>query len=185
MKKGKRELPRSKKGLTALVALVLIFCCAVGGTAAWLATATDPVTNTFTPSHVTTEVHEGVFIGEAKKNVTVKNTSDIAAYIRAAIIINWANEDGNVYGKAVTADDYDISINETDWKKGNDGFYYYNSIVAANGGMTPNLILSCTEKDGKAPDGYHLQVTILADGIQADGMGATSAQDAFAKAKTN
>ena len=192
MKHGKREMPRNKKGLTALVALVLIFCCAVGGTLAWLTTKTDPVTNTFTPAHVTTAIYENGeekngagFIGEAKTDVKVKNTGNTDAYIRAAIIFNWADASGNVYGKAVTADDYTIVINKTDWTKGADGFYYYNSSVEP-GVLTSNLIESCTPQDEKAPEGYALQVTILADGIQAKGItGATNAQTAFANAKTN
>ena len=37
-----------KKAIVAVVALVLVLCCAMGGTLAWLKTETTPVVNTFT-----------------------------------------------------------------------------------------------------------------------------------------
>lgn len=37
-----------KKGWLSVVALVLVLCCAVGGTLAWLTAKTDPVENEFT-----------------------------------------------------------------------------------------------------------------------------------------
>ena len=37
-----------KKITVAVVALVLVLCCAMGGTLAWLVAKTDPVVNTFT-----------------------------------------------------------------------------------------------------------------------------------------
>ena len=40
------------------------------------------------------------------------------------------------------------------------------------------------EGNTEAPDGFVLTVEVLAEAIQAEGMGATSAQDAWAKAKT-
>ena len=67
---------------------------------------------------------------------------------------------------------------DTQWTKAGD-YYYYNSVVA-KGASTGNLIDSVQETS--APTGYHLQVTIVAESIQAEGMGATSAQDAWAKA---
>lgn len=37
-----------KKAIVTVVALVLVLCCAMGGTLAWLVAKTDPVVNTFT-----------------------------------------------------------------------------------------------------------------------------------------
>lgn len=190
MMHGKRELPRSKRGLTALVALALILCCAVGGTVAWLATATGPVTNTFTPAKVETEIEEKTDDG-VKENVRIHNKGDIPVYVRAAIIVNWVDKDGNIYPqKPEKVTDYTIEIGDK-WEESN-GFYYYESVVGVKNpqnpdatGVTEALIVRCVPVKDNAPDGYYLQVTILAEAIQADGMGATSAQDAFAKAKTN
>lgn len=177
MKHGKREMPRqrrNKKGLTALVALVLIFCCTVGGTLAWLFTKSESVKNTFVPSAVTTEVHEDHFTGGTKSNVKVKNTGDVKAYIRAVVVVNWADAKGNVYGGAVPAEgeDYKITMNKDAWKK--IGGYWYCKSTVASQAISPVLISSCTPENGKAPAGYDLQVTILAEGIQADGGNGTA-----------
>ena len=165
MKQEKRR--NSRKGLIAAVALVLLLCAAVGGTLAWLTTQTDPVVNTFTPAHVTCRVDEA-FSNGSKKNVKIENTSDIDAYIRAAIVVNWADASGNVSAKPVTDDDYtmNLNLNSSGWVKGTDGYYYYTSPVAP-GGTTVNLIDKCEPVDGKAPSGYKLQVTILAEAIQS------------------
>ena len=88
---GKRVMKTKKT--VALVALLVLLCCTVAGTVAYLVTSTDPVTNTFTPASVTTEVEEE-FDGTTKSDVQIKNTGDIDAYIRAAIIINWADKQG-------------------------------------------------------------------------------------------
>lgn len=171
MKHGKRELPRqhrNHKGMTALVAVVLVFCCTVGGTLAWLFTQTEPVTNTFTPASVTTEVNEDDFNGGTKSNVKVKNTGNTDAYIRAAIIYNWADKDGNIYAKPVTPDDYTLSPG-SNWKQGGDGYYYYSKIVNP-GYPTEKLIDSLSRNNNPdVPSIYDLQVTILAEGIQAKG----------------
>lgn len=183
---GKRVM--KTKQPVALLALLVLLCCTVAGTVAYLVTSTDPVTNTFTPAHVSTEVNES-FTGGVKSNVTIKNTGDIPAYIRAAVIINWADANGNVYGggtpaastKEVTGD-YTISYNtDGSWKQIGD-YWYYTKPVAADSLTEKALIESCAPVAGKAPEGYNLQVTILADGIQADGVGSngkTPMEDAW------
>lgn len=169
---GKRVM--KTKQPVALVALLLLLCCTVAGTVAYLVTNTDPVTNTFTPASVSTEVNED-FDGITKSNVTIKNTGNIDAYIRAAVIVNWANDAGEISGTPVTNADYSITYNTDangDWFVGSDGYYYCKTSVKsekqdAKDCWTPVLIESCTQK-GTAPEGFHLQVTILADGIQSE-----------------
>ena len=182
MKKEMHQILRNKKTLPAFVALVLILCCTAGGTLAWLVTTSGPVVNTFTPGSVTTYVDEK-FENGTKSNVTVTNTGNVDAYIRAAIVVNWINDQGEVYAQPVKDSDYEIELNigtgEKQWTKGTDGFYYYNNSVAP-GVQTDVLIKSLTKTDSAVtPAGYDLQVTILAEGIQAEGMGASSAVDAF------
>lgn len=169
---GKRVMKTKKP--VALVALLLLLCCTVAGTLAYLVDSTDPVTNTFTPASVSTEVNED-FDGITKSNVTIKNTGDIDAYIRVAIVVNWADKDGNVYGggtpvastEEVTGD-YTISYNtDGSWKQIGD-YWYYTKPVAADSLTEKALIESCAPVAGKAPEGYNLQVTILADGIQSE-----------------
>ena len=161
---GKRVMKTKKP--VALVALLLLLCCTVAGTLAYLVDSTDPVTNTFTPAHVSTAVEE-TFKNGVKSDVKIKNTGDIPAYIRAAVIINWADANGNVSATPVKDGDYVIKYDSSNtWKKIGD-YWYYTKPVAADSLTEKALIESCTPVAGKAPEGYDLQVTILADGIQS------------------
>lgn len=162
---GKRVMKTKKP--VALVALLLLLCCTVAGTLAYLVDSTDPVTNTFTPASVSTEVKE-TFKDGVKSDVKIQNTGDIPAYIRAAVIINWADDKGNVSGTPVKDGDYVIKYDSSNtWKKIGD-YWYYTKPVAADSLTEKALIESCTPVAGKAPKGYDLQVTILADGIQSE-----------------
>lgn len=164
---GKRVM--KTKQPVALLALLLLLCCTVAGTLAYLVDSTDPVTNTFTPASVSTEVKED-FDGITKSNVTIKNTGNIDAYIRATVVVNWASdkEVGVVSGTAPKeGTDYTIDWTMVNWVKVGD-YYYYTQKVAAKG-ETKQLFTDCKLKEGVTPpSGYHLQVTILADGIQAE-----------------
>ena len=166
---GKRVMKTKKP--VALVAILVLLCCAVAGTVAYLVTSTDPVTNTFTPASVTTEVVEE-FDGTTKSNVRIKNTGNIDAYIRVAVIVNWADKQGNISATPVKTTDYEMDLNivttenpNAPWFQGTDGYYYCKASVAPDG-STPALIDRCIQK-GTAPEGFYLQVTILADGIQS------------------
>lgn len=161
---GKRVM--KTKQPVALVALLVLLCCTVAGTLAYLVTNTDPVTNTFTPAHVSTAVDE-TFENGVKSDVKIQNTGDIPAYIRAAIIINWADGDGNVSATPVKTTDYTITWTKEGWVEHN-GYYYYTAPVAA-GALTGELFTDCKLAEKVTPpEGYSLQVTILADGIQSE-----------------
>lgn len=179
----------SKKTLIALVSVALLLLAATGSTLAYLFTTTDSVENTFTPAQVSCAVVENnkeytanAVNVESKSNVTIKNTSNVPAYIRAAIIVTWKSTDGKVYAaKPVKDTDYTLKIGEG-WTTEHDDFYYYNSVVVV-GGSTSALITSAAKTaNAEPPAGYNLSIEIVAEAIQADGMGATSAQDAWAKA---
>lgn len=175
-----------KKGILLLTAAVLILVCGVGGTLAYLITQTAPVTNTFTPAHVTSEVNEpGWEDGNTvKSNVSITNTGNVSAYIRAAIVITWKDKDGytTMPTVPVLGQDYELEINANDWSQ-SDGYYYYKDKVAA-GGSTTNLIIKCESK-GTYTDGRSLCVEVIGSAIQAEGMGANNAQAAFAAAAGN
>lgn len=166
---GKRVMKTKKP--VALVAILVLLCCAVAGTVAYLVTSTGPVTNTFTPASVTTQVEE-TFDGTTKSDVRIQNTGNIDAYIRAAVIVNWADAQGNISATPVKTTDYEMDLNivttenpNAPWFQGTDGYYYCKASVAPDG-STPALIDRCIQK-GTAPEGFYLQVTILADGIQS------------------
>lgn len=154
------------KGKTLLLAVVLVVGCGLGGTLAWLSTTTGEVVNTFTPASVTTEIKEELD-NSVKENVTVKNTGDVDAYIRAKIVVNWADAQGNISAEIpVNGTDYTMTMGDSaKWKQIGE-YYYYTESVAPND-LTEVLIRSCEPIADKAPEGYALQVTILADGIQS------------------
>lgn len=183
MKKTKRM---KKKPILTLAMMVLLLTVAVGGTIAYLVTSTDRVQNQFTPGKVTSQVNEPNWTNGSteKKNVTISNTGNVDAYIRAAIVVTWKDSDGNTMPEVPTLNtDYTISIG-SDWKQSGD-YYYYNNTVAP-GASTTNLIDSCTATgNGNYTDERKLCVEVIGSAIQAEGMGATSAQDAFSKAANN
>lgn len=168
-----------KKSLVLLTAMVVLLCAVVGGTVAYLVTATDPVTNTFTPSSLETEIKEE-FEKNVKENVTIKNTGDVKAYIRAAVIVTWQKADGTVYGtvpKPGEGEDYSFTGPAPGWTGlESDGYYYYTSPVAP-GAATSALIQSCTPLKAAPADGYTLHVEIISEAIQAEP--TTAVKDAW------
>lgn len=165
MKKPKRRI--SKRSIVLLLSLLLLVGVTCGGTLAYLAARTDPLENEFQPNQVKTKVVE-TFDAKVKSNVKVKNTGTTSAWIRAAIIVTWQDESGNVYGQAPVLDtDYTLTFaSDSGWTKGNDGFYYYTSPVAAEA-ETGVLISEAKPVAGKAPDGYVLSIEIVCSGLQS------------------
>lgn len=164
------------KHIAAIVSVVLVLSVALGGTLAYLLTATDAIKNTFTSSQVTSLVVEDPFNGQTKSNVKIQNTGDISAYIRADIVVTWMHvgEDGNVSvlsEKPVLGTDYTMIL-DSGWKE-NGGYYYWPAEVAA-GSKTGNLIESATMKQTKTVDGnvYTISIEILSSAIQAQGTDA-------------
>ena len=130
----------SSRTFIAMLALVLVIGCAVGGTVAWLVSSTDPVVNTFTYGDINIELTEtkpenqqakiipGVNIDKDPK-VTVKKDSEacwlfvkveeegtfVANKVTYSIADGWTKGDGtnipaNVYYRAV-----DAVTNDTDF----------------------------------------------------------------------
>lgn len=145
---------------TALIlSLCLIFALAVGTTFALLKASTAPVENTFTAAKSDIKIDEDVTGGQ-KKSIIVKNTGTAVSYVRVKLVMNWVDESGNV-----SAEPVNITPSITDNWFLKDGIYYYKTPVAANG-KTENLLQTPITQDA-APEGYHLEVTVLAESIQA------------------
>jgi len=185
------------KTLWIVLSIALLLTVSVGSTLAYLITSSEDVENTFTPSYVKCEIGEKFVEPETlyqdqvegdkvKSDVYVTNKGNIDAYIRAAVVVTWKSEaNGSVYGGGapVEGTDYKIDYNEADWTyNSTEKFWYCNASVAPEGN-TDNLIEHCYQVAGKAPAGYGLNVEILAQAIQKDGIGANDAQTAFANAK--
>ena len=138
------------------VALCITLVATVGGVWSYLVSRTDTVSNEFVPAKVTCEVEE-TFQNGVKENVCIKNTGNVNAFIRAAVVVTFEADDGKVLANA--------PVENADWQKGADGFWYHKKSVSPNN-TTSQLI-------GKAeavsvPDGYKLNIRILATAIQSD-----------------
>lgn len=145
---------------TALIlSLCLIFALAVGTTFALLKASTAPVENTFTAAKSDIKIDEDVTGGQ-KKSIIVKNTGTAVSYVRVKLVMNWVDENGNV-----SAEPVNIMPSITDNWFLKDGIYYYKMPVAAKD-FTTNLLKTPITQDA-APEGYHLEVTVLAESIQA------------------
>ena len=164
--KGGAYLRKRKqtKRRTTLLSIFLILSLAVGGTLAYIVARTDNVNNQFEPSYVTCQVNAN------NNSFDVTNTGDVDAFIRAAIVVNWMDDQGDVRGISPKASDYSLTVNDKDWwKDTKTGYYYYKySVVPA--GVTEDLIASYGLAAGvTAPSGYELCVEVVAEAIQADG----------------
>lgn len=159
---------KNKFGIGQWLMLLSVLCLLlslVSGTYAFLSTKTQNVTNQFDPVVVTCAVEEQ-FDGSVKHDVRIRNTGDISAFIRAAVVINWVGEDGKILAAApAVGTEYTIAWGDSNWIQGRDGFWYCRNAVAA-GDVTPELIQHVAPVS--APAGYSLQVQILATAIQAD-----------------
>ena len=100
----------NKKTILVLCLISISICfCLTGAIYSALMGQTVEVYNTFQMGSVSCKVEES-FDGQIKENVTVKNTSGIAAFIRSKIIVTWMSEDGkNVY-KAKNLDEFENKI---------------------------------------------------------------------------
>lgn len=151
---------------TALIlSLCLIFALAVGTTFALLKANTAPVTNTFKAA--TSGTHVDVEdSGNEKTGVFVTNEGTATSYVRVKLVMNWVSDDDS---KTISATPVNITVDydNTKWFE-QDGIYYYKMPVGPN--MTTDNLLQkdkhITEPTGK-PEGCHLEVTVLAESIQA------------------
>ena len=162
--KIRRTVPAVRWTLVILAVLGLT----VGGVAAYLSTSAGSVENTFAAAAPTDPVIVETFTENAslvKENVRV-NVGDpgYAVYIRAAVVVTWRDDAGNVLAQTPVKDtDYTISMGEAWFAQ--DGFWYCKTMV--NSGDSPVLINECTVTAQKGD--YHLHVEIIAQTIQALG----------------
>ena len=176
----------NKKTLVLLIAIAALMTASIGGTVAWLATSSGPITNTFTPAHVSVSVTDEID-GNTKENVQITNTSDIPVYMRVAVVANWyEGEDAN---KKIVApwNDYRGFAAKVSGNWEQDGnYFYYKGTVAAK---TPVELF----KNG---EGYsavnntdypnaHLEMDIIAQVIQATPTDAVTAAWGFVPGTTN
>lgn len=145
-----------------ILSLCLIFALAVGTTVALLVAHTNAVTNTFTAAKSKITIEEKTDDG-IKSEIYVKNEGTATSYVRVKLVMNWVSKDG----KTISATPVNISVDydKTNWFE-QGGIYYYKMPVAPKD-LTANLLKDSIKQPEGAPDGYHLEVTVLAESIQA------------------
>ena len=167
-----RKPKRSIKPFLIAFCVCILACAAISGSLAWLISAPGPVVNEFIPGEVTIEVDEK-FDASTKSDVRIKNTGNVPAYIRVALVPAWVDDEGNIAAKPASLklnDDCNIAWGkdgsgyEADWFIGSDGFYYCKTFINPDK-STPILIKSCTVKDGEHEYDFELQV--IASAVQS------------------
>ena len=101
----------------------------------------------------------------------VSENQPIVAYIRAAVVVNWQDAEGNLWAIPPKASDYTITASDCTQL---DGYYYYNGTRAQNEGFPITVQLAA---GATPPSGYTLHVQILAESIQS--VPATAVGDAW------
>ena len=169
MSVGSKGLTRT---LIIAVAVLAVASIAVGTTLAYLWAKTPPLENSLEPVAVSCQVNE-TFNGDVKSDVSVTNTGDVTAYVRAAIVATWRDSDGNTYGGETPVEgvSYTIDLGSSDWIKGEDGYYYYTSPLNA-GQTTAALLDTLAPISENIPKGYTLSVRIMAQAIQSEPIAA-------------
>lgn len=139
-----------------------VVCLTVIGSSAWLTHNTSSLTNSFTPCKVTSQVNESTENG-TKSNVKIQNTGTIDAYIRASVVCSWVDDKGGIV--------YDTTelpnLNPQHGWFTNGDYYYYSDRVAPQG-ETSVMLNEISQEPNE--NGHYLQVTILSEAIQADGV---------------
>ena len=161
--KSGRHGIRMNRTAVLLIAVILLISTAVGSTVAFLATRTEPVENSFEYADVSCEVTENRDTDGSI--VQVKNTGTISAYIRAAVVANWIDVDGNIAASVPEGYSYDLTCSSGSWAQGKDGFFYY-LLPVAPGALTEGNFLTCTVTCPEDPE-YTLSVEVLAEAIQS------------------
>ena len=149
---------RQKPVLLAALSLML-FLSAIGGTTlSYLTADSKKADNSFVSAAVSCSV-------DSSNKAT--NQGTVQAYIRAAVVVNWMDAEGNIYAIA-PKEGTDYTVSST-WSKQGD-YYYYGSPVDA-GKKTGSPVCTVTPApDVQAPDGFEMVVEIVTEAIQAQGV---------------
>lgn len=161
--KKRRRLFRKIRTGALILSTLLLVVLAIGSTVAWLSTKDKPITNTFTPSHVTCEVTEN-FNGTVKSNVNVRNTGDTEAYIRVKLVTYRTNDQGQHIGGTATIPNFKLGKNWVEYG----GYYYYTLPVTAGEQPATNLTDSMTLTGSyNDADGGKQAIDVMAEAIQS------------------
>lgn len=155
-----------KKQWTLAALAVLLACCAIVSTVAWL-TKSDETANGFTVGEVSAQVEETFELPySTKSDVKVTNTGTVPVYVRACVSIYLQKTDKTILAEEPqSGTDYTIEWGDLENWKEVDGIYYYKSKLPA-GESTSALIKRVTQRNNTG--GVQLVVDVATQVIQAD-----------------
>lgn len=203
MKHYEKRRSVSSKMFVMMLALVLVFGCAVGGTIAWLTAETDTVTNTFTYGDINIELFEHEYNATTNTLDTEKETTEVNNYkiipgvnlpkdptvrVKAGSEACWlfvkVEKTGTFVTDKVT---YSVKTDDGEWTAlpGVDGVYYRevgavteNTTFKVLTGDQVTVSDSLTKEDIKNITGSQV-LKFTAYAVQREGI--NSATDAWAK----
>ena len=156
----------STKAIIILVSIITVLVTGLSTTLAVIVQRTESITNTFTPGKIV--------LSQTETAVTNTAESDVAVYVRLAIVVNYQDDNGNVYHEGAIEEDGvvkdpDYRITTTsDWLKGGDGFYYYTKPIAPGYSSTAFPTVAAITLDASNPKlNYNLVTTYVTAGVQA------------------
>lgn len=155
--------------LWLIAALALCAAAAVGVTLSFMFKKAEK-TNTFIPAEVTCEVKESLLSG-VKSDVCVKNTGNVAAYLRIRLVSYYVYDNGDIAGRVPSQ--YPTLTLQNGWIAGADHTYYYPTPVepgAKTGILCDPITLGAVKlADGKT---VYQVLEVFAEAIQAEPVGA-------------
>ena len=157
----------SKKIATAIVALTLTCSIALTGTVAFLVVR-KAITNTFEPGQIELVTDNATGI------ITNSTSSDVGVYIRVKLVVNYQNNDGNIYYVApVLGTDYTVvQGSDVNWIQSGDYYYYTQPVAPGNPTTAVPVTVTfkpATDSEGTPNQyaGYTLTAQYLAEAIQS------------------
>lgn len=149
--KKKTAVSYLKRKVALIISLIIILGGAIGGTVAY-----------FTDNTVSNRVFS---IGEVSCSVSrlgdtyiVTNDGTVPACVRVAVVVNWEDQSEVLHWTKPNAV---ISFDNDAWTE-KDGYYYYNSVIAANSSVN-GPVVTISEA---APNGYFPKIQVLVEAVQ-------------------
>lgn len=184
-----------KKIVSLVLVAALAFTALVGTTLAYFTDKTEAAKNTFTVGNVDIKLEEPawtasgekdapeVYPGEAlAKDPTVTNIGNNPCFVR--VKVTGLNQFGNKGEITLRHGNYDAGYDSTNWTLHNDGYYYYNRVLATKdtagdkwnqglGTVTEPLFNQIVMPVGLTGDEATVSIDIYAEAVQAQGAKAS------------
>ena len=195
MKHAAKRRGVGSRTLVALLAVVLVVGCVVGGTVAWLIDTSDEVVNTFTYGNINIDLNEtttdykivpGATIDKDPKVTVLANSEDCYLFVKVEAGANWPSylhysiAAGWTQGKGTDGIPTNVYYREVSNSTSAQEFYVLAGTTGhANGIVTVDTTLDKATVDQAIKDGFQPTLTFTAYAVQKDG--SASAAEAWAK----